>query len=882
MPHLRQAARLHIGLPRFKLWLGLAFAVLISFGDVRARAAPASSADEKLRLLEVRLEHHVLSEAIPAFATRDDVLLPLGELANLLTIELTVQPDPGTASGLILREERTFHLDAAQRTVTLSGRTAPIEAALVEIHPDDIYVASRLITQWLPVDLDVDLPALRLRVRPREPLPLQQRLERERRNPQLHTQGPSADPAYPRTTVPYKLLSMPAVDQTMGLELRRGNGPSTTEAFFTSFMTGDLFGMESSAFLSGRQPGDFQKRITLGRNDPDAQLLGPLKARSFALGSVPIPGVRNIARSASVGTGLTFSSYPLARPSLFDRHSFQGDLLPGWDVELYHNGNLIGYQQADADGRYRFEDAPLLVGANEFRLVFHGPQGQVREERQNFLLADSLVPPGEVYYRFAAHESELDQNRAVAQFDWGVARHLSATGGFVMLPVDGLTQRYLDLGLRTHWGAMILSGELARSDSGGQLAELALKTRLAGVSLGLSQTRLQDFASDEFMSSDDPVSERTQLRLDGSIPFYGAARLPFSIDVARDRMTSGRHDLELVGRLSGYSRGTWMTNQVRMLSSSGTEILDGALQMGRGFAAFGLRGQANYSLTPSWELTALTLSAERRLALGYLVNAGVTRTLVAPETRYGLGLNKKIGQYGLGINGAYSTREELTLSAQLFAAFGREPRTADWVFEGLPMADSGLASARVFLDENLNGAMDAGETPLKGVGFTIDGGKRELRTNAEGIAYLRRLPTKQAINLTVDPATLEDPQWLVQTEGVQLVPRAGRAAELDFPVIMTGEIDGTVYLVKGEKHRPAAGVTLELLALHPAITLLRRARTASDGFYIVESVPPGEYLLRVAPEDLKRSKLTDTGTRVITVSPKGDLISGVELLLTSR
>lgn len=879
IPCCERAHWFHVDLLRLTRWLAAAFVALLFVGNNSARAAPPVSAEDNLRLLEVRLEPHVLSEAIPAFAKGKEVLLPLGELANLLTIALTVQPDAGTASGFILANERTFHLDAAALTVTLAGRSAPIEATLVEIHPDDIYVASRLITRWLPVDLDVDLSALRLRVRPREPLPLQQRLEREQRNRPLETQAEFAAADYPRARVPYRFLSVPAIDQTLGVELRRGNDTSTTETFFTSFMTGDLFGMESSAFVSGRQQGDFQKRLTLGRNDPDAQLLGPLRARSFALGSVAMPGVHNIARAASLGTGLSLSSYPLSRPSLFDRHSFQGDLPPGWDIELYHNGTLIGYRQADADGRYRFEDTPLMVGANEFRLVFHGPQGQVREERQSFLLTDSLVAPGEFYYRLAGHESDAGQARAVAQFDWGLARHLSASGGLVTLPVAGAAEQYANLGLRTHWRAMILSGDLAHSGSGGQLGELALKTRLGGVTVGLSQTHLRAFASDEFMWSDDPVSERTQLRLDGSFSFLGSTRLPFSLEMERDRLTSGREEVELVGRLSGYFRGTWMTNQVRTVSSAGTEIVDGALQLGRGFAAFGLRAQANYTFAPSWELTAFALSAERRLALGYMLNAGVTRTLLAPETRYGLGLTKRIGQYGFGIHGAYSTRDELTMGAQLFAALGQEPRTADWVFEGLPMADSGFASVRVFLDENLNGTMDRGETPLQGVGFAVDGGQREMRTDAQGIAYLRRLPTKQRVNLTVDPTTLEDPQWLVQKEGVQFVPRAGRPAELDFSVIMTGEVDGTVFLVRGKHSRPVAGVTLELLTLDPHRTPIRQATTAFDGFYVMESVPPGEYLLRVSPVDLKRLKLSDTGQRLITVSPKGDLINGVEVLL---
>ena len=89
-------------------------------------------------------------------------------------------------------------------------------------------------------------------------------------------------------------------------------------------------------------------------------------------------------------------------------------------------------------------------------------------------------------------------------------------------------------------------------------------------------------------------------------------------------------------------------------------------------------------------------------------------------------------------------------------------------------------------------------------------------------------------------------------------------------------------VVKEDKRRPAAGMTLELLAIEPGSKSVRQARTASDGFFILESVPPGTYLLRVAPEDLKRSKLSDTGARVITISPKGDLIDGVDLFLTRR
>jgi hypothetical protein len=83
-------------------------------------------------------------------------------------------------------------------------------------------------------------------------------------------------------------------------------------------MTGDLLGLQSAAYLSGTtarpslQQGDSNFRMTLGRDDPDAGLLGPLHARWFAFGSVTVPSLANVARTSPLGNGFTLSNAPLA------------------------------------------------------------------------------------------------------------------------------------------------------------------------------------------------------------------------------------------------------------------------------------------------------------------------------------------------------------------------------------------------------------------------------------------------------------------------------------------------------------------------------------------------------------------------------------------
>lgn len=853
------------------------FALFAPLCAAQAQTVQPRSSDANILVLEVRLDHYVVSEGLTAYQAGTHVLLPLGELARLLTLAIRTQPEQGTASGFVLREDRTFYLNVAQATVTLSDRTETVDLALVQVYPDDIYVSSQLVARWLPLDLEIDFSSLALKVGAREPLPLQQRLERERRARQAKSSFLSEDPGYPRHDLPYALWDTPSIDHTLGVEYRNADGRSLATGRHTTFITGDLLGMESALFVTGtdrdRYP-DF--RLTLGRNDPAARLLGPLHARSFAFGGVPVPGLANVARSSATGNGLAFSNAPLTRPLSFDRHSFYGDLPPGWDVELYFNDALIGFQRSRADGKYNFDDVPLVYGQNEFRLVFHGPQGQLRVKRQSFLLEESLTRAGEFYYRVAAHRDTDGNPRSIAQFDAGLNRHLSATGGLTTLPLQGVQRSYSNLGLRAQWGPAFFNSDVTWSE-GGSLADFGLQTRIGDVRLGLSHTLARNFSSEVFLPDADPVRMRDKVRIDGAIPWRSTLRLPFTFELKRDELRSGLDNLEMTGRVSAYLRGTSVTNQLRWQSTAHIESADGLTSISSRFRGLDLRGQVSYGLRPVNELTAVALAATQSLAHGYVLNAGIERSLSISETRYTIGLNKTIGSYGLGIGAGYSSRGEITINGQVFIAMAKEPRQADWLFDAQPTADTGAVSARIFVDKNLNGVMDAGDEPVKGAAFTVNGGRHPVRSDANGIAYLRRLPVRQHVDIGIDTDTLEDPQWLARPSGVRLVPRPGKVSSLDFPVILTGEIDGTVYLLDDAGKRGIGDVALELVDEKGKV--VSRAKSASDGFYIVPSVPPGNYSLRLSRSQLNRLGLTDTGMRLLTISPDGTFANGVDFIV---
>jgi hypothetical protein len=829
-----------------------------------------------LVLLEVRLDQHLLSDSITAYQVGSDVFLPLGELSKLLTIAIRAQPAQGRASGYVLDEQRGFSLDVAQLEATINNQREPLDPALVRLQPEDIYVASRLLARWLPAGFEVDLPSLTLRVHPREKLPLQARLERGTNSKRGAARGRYVDPDYPRAPTPYRLLDTPFIDQTLGLDVRRADGASRKSAAYTTYLTADLIGLEAQLYVNRNWPDHATDlRWSLGRNDPDARLLGPLRARSAMIGNVPAPGVANIALSNASGNGATLGNRPLNQPTSFDRHTLQGTLAPGWDVELYFNEALVAFQQSRPDGKYSFEELPLVYGPNEFRLVFHGPLGQLRVERQSFLLEQSMIAPGQLYYSLTGQRDEHGRQRTVAQFDWGLGKRLNATGGMVRLPLDGHERRYVNAGLRAYLQSLILSADVARSEQGGTLAQAAVKTRLLGLSLGASHAAAQDFISELFLPAADPVRARDELSVDGVLGVPGWLRIPVSVQARRDRLASGERNIELLARVSTYQFGTAISNTVRWQVLRGAKAADGVLQASRRVAGFGVSGQLQYAIEPHFAASTLAVSIDKAVADGYLLNLGATRGFVDREYRFNAALNKSLGSFGLGLSGYYSSRGDYGAGLQLFVAMGREPHHARWITDAQPMAATGAASVRVFLDKNQNGVWDAGDEALPGAGFTINGAGTLARSDADGIAYLNRLPARQNVDIGFDVSTLDDPQLAAQQKGYRIAPRAGKVSELDFAVSITGEIDGTTYLMEDGARRAIGDLELELVDRRQQV--VAAAKSASDGYFVVPSVLPGTYTLRVSQQQLRRLNLSDQGAQTVTISPDGKFVNGREL-----
>lgn len=859
------------------MWMRVVAAAMAtaSFASITHAADPP---EEDLRLLEVVLDQTLLSEAVAAYAgPSGGTLLPLRTVSELVGVAVTANPAEGVATGFILDERRSFHLDLGRGQVTISGKTASFSADLVRAYSDDIYVDSSLLSEWYPIGFDVDLFALRLELRPREPLPLQTRLERERRIRlwRLRRRPPRAN--FDRLTVPYSLWEVPFVDQRLQISL--GERSRTN---YSTYATGDLLFMSSEAYLTG---GDEElvdtARLTLRRRDPDANILGWLGATEVAVGHVIHPASSLLSNTSDPLPGVFLTNRPLHRAAEFDRHAFRGNLPQGWDVELYHNDILIEYQQSGPEGEYFFPDVPILLGANFFRLVFYGPQGQRREEEHRFILGDSLSLPGHLDYRVAFNVESASKRRGSAAVSYGMSRYVTASAEVASLPIDLGERQYAKVGLRAFRGALFTYGDYVQDDTGGRAWEAGMQTRVLGVNVSLNHQELAGgYASEAFRGTTTSLAGRDLVRLDTAIPAWILPRIPVSLEVERQEFTSGGSRIVGRNRISTHYKGLSISNRASWSSSEGdSSPLEGSLQLSRSIRRVRVRGEILYTVAPT-ALAAANVILERSLGGGYRMFTSISHSLRGDDDHvYSVGFDKTTGSFAAGLNATTDADGRMGGNVDLSVGLGHEPREGTWDADARSRARSGAASVRVFLDQNENGRFDAGDQPLPGVGLTVNGVARTERSGPSGVVFLPELTPQVPADLALDTRTLEDPQWVPVLAGVQTMPRSGKTAMIDVPVVATAEIEGTVQAMRGGKLQGAGGATVELR--DAGGKLVQQTTTAYDGFYVLTHVRRGAYHVGVLQQSatVVVSQREGTLEKPVTVTLARPVLTGIDFVV---
>jgi hypothetical protein len=821
----------------------------VSPSNLNGQESVFESSEPQELILAVHFGNYILSRGIIGYLHRGGVQLPLGDMVHLLELAIEVNPQEGRASGWFLNEQRRFALDVKKKQVIVEGKRFKLDPNLISSQPDDIYVDTGLLSKWFPVDFQFNISQLAIGVTSREPLPFELRLERENnRNPNgLFGEKEK----YPRVTTPYKLIDWPSIDTSYNFNYQSEG--DAAESLYSALLSGDLLYMNSELFLSGDEQDTLtDARLKMGRKDPDGNMLGPLHAREVTLGDIFSPQLPLISNS-NAGAGFEISSFPISQRSEFDRINLRGTLAVGWEVELYRNEVLIASQVTpDADGRFDFRNVPLLYGNNILRLVFYGPQGQKRQSVRRIRVGKEQTRPGKHSFRFAANLQDEDlfqvrnntgndktkgKARWFGEYEHGINNIFSVAGNIASLPLESVDERrnYATLGLRASLFGTFSRLDVTRDDQGGTALQMATLTDISGVNLLIRHGQFFNFVSEQVQSFSDPLESRSSVRLDGTIPAGGLPRIPVSITGEMERRESGRTEVDLSNRLSMAVRGVSFSHTLNWFLNRGGNLEsfsrgDGSFLANWRILRLSLRGTLEYNVRPATELRRVSATGDYAISKNFSSRLSVNRELNGSElTTYLAGLNRRFENFAVGLDATYSDDNEYSLGTSITFSLGRDARRKRWIMTSQKMGTTGSASARVFLDRNQNGLFDKPDKPLKGVKFK-NGGK-DIQTDKRGLAFIPGLASYRPVSIAVDPDSLEDPFWALEQNGREVIPRPGRTTLINFPVVPTGEIDGTVYLVKGDSESEVSSVELQLVKKNND-KLYRRLKKTIGKYYV--------------------------------------------------
>lgn len=835
-------------------------------------------------IVELTLDEEQLTDVLTIYEVPGDLLLPVGEISSRLTIGVTVDRGSRVASGFIVEPDQLFHLDHDQKKVTFQEKTLKLESWQVQIIDGDIYLARSVLQQAWPVDFALDLSTLRMAVKTRVKLPIQLKLDRER-NARMLTQGSATEPLlYPHLPSRYSVLSFPFVDLTLASEARKNAGSIEFESSLSASFSNDLMGFEANGFVNFQSGQNKPRtRLTLGRHDPDGGLLGPLMARSLELGDVSLPAVRSVLGGAGGGAGVVVSNRPLNLGNSYGLQTLRGSLAPGWDVSLYVNDALVAFQTSRPDGTYEFRDLNLNYGRTNFRLVFNGPLGERRVENEAFQLDQTLTAPGKLFYTVGGKRDSQGIFRYVGQVDVGVMRNAAVTGSIVAVdnPQTADKKYYMAAGLRAAFSGALVSSDYIRDLNGGHSLELGLRTAVLGIAVDAARTWIDDFSADFLSTINSAPKLQDRLLLNGNIGISDSIRLPLALEARREVSQDGQQTTSVQQRLSLDVLQTNFTNQIGWESRSGTNRVDGVLQAERRIAGAGLSGQIGYKLLPQFRVANLAFSFNKMLGESDRFNVSLIHAVGQSSSMLSAGFTRRFGNFSAGLSGLYGTGRNFGLGLSLFTALGRDPSTNRLIRDWRPIAGNTFIAARAFLDANNNNRFDIGEEPIPGVGFSVNGTTRsESVTGAGGTVLLSRVPARNFANVTIDPATLEDIQWQPGIPGVAVLPRPGYPVAVDLPVVLTSEIDGTVLFADGSQTRGIGNANVELVDREGNI--VATTKSASDGYFVLTGIRPGEFDLRISREQLARLGLYAEGDTRISIVRHGPVVSNATINLRKR
>lgn len=835
-----------------------------------ARTATAARADSLESILIELDVKDVGGSTVHAFRGGDEAWLPL---TALLTAGDVAFERTGTSDYRItLATGRKVSLDAGRATVRVNGAVVRVPDGALVVRDGETYAASHALAGWLGIRFEITWNELRVTAIGGKELPAENRVVRAASR--FLTQPPAAPPTPEgtRLTPIRPVLDGFVLDYNLTVPF---DAPFRDPGYTVDGGVTLLGGALDAAYTSAGSITSTQVSWTgVWRDNP--------WLKQLRVGDVPLTGTR-----FEQVRGFSLTNAPFVRPTFFGQATYGARLGEGYEVESYVNGLLVGVDTTNRDGRFA-RTLPVSYGSNLVDFTAYGPHDQLSRFSQLFqIFPQDFLPAGKVEYGVSAGRCEsvaICQYTGNADLRVGLTTRASIETGFELLQTDStgrVGRPYFDFSLNPTNSIFISAQQLALSST----------TILARWQPSLEHSLT--FTAGKFTANDTVAQILTgeTVRDHYGILYYvrppiGGKNSYLTVDARRIDANDGTHDRVRV------SLGLQLPNAqlVPYVEADNTHGVPGG---GTSSALAGI----NVFVLP---IRSLGPVVGTLLAYGTVErsNNGESTTSLTLVKQFGNRFRVELGGtwFAPGTPGAFTLRvlsdlpqARIITTANLGPGAGpgtnfisgsilTDPHSGQVTLAPGPALQRGGVTGRVYLDANVNGKFDAGDTPIAGALVRV--GSVYALTDSTGRYRIWDLVPFEPVALAVDVSSLDSPLWAADAQHVVLEPWPNRFQEFDVAIVPGGVVEGT--LVDGrDGGKPVAGVRIVLT--ENGTSRRMETTTFSDGGFSLLGVKPSRWSLTVDPRDLAALK-GDAAPLAIVVRAmeNGDRVEGLKLTVGAR
>ncbi len=848
--------------------------------------APVERSDEEFLIFELKLNDILLEEALIAFHNFDtgDFHVPLSDFVNAFEMPIIVNHEAGTAQGWISGQHDSFALSLPQGTVQIRDRTIDLEEGFVENHEDGIYVSLKALEDWFPLAFHVDFSNLVMRVSTLQTLPVESRLERDRRRDSIGGKNFNAT-RYNRLEKPEAPnFTLPFIDTSF--QSNYTNDKTASKSFNTQYSAtarNIIFGQDA-LYTINDQINDDQTpdiRMTLGRKAfrGDTLFAG---LSEYALGDISTYTMPLIANS-NAGRGLFFTNISQFKDSLggSDTTTLRGPLPLGYQVDIKRGGELIDFVEApDENGEYVFRDLFVLQGLNVFELVFYGPQGQVIVEEKRIFVSDEPIKKGEFEYRIHAiedstnlftnresNDEDISKLRVTAEASYGLNDRTSIRAGMATYSMDGERKDYGLLGLGTSLGGLWLDINQAFDDEG-TASSLRLESVFQGIRWQAQHQYYDNFISERNNNSSltGDLEHDTDLRISGMLPVLFLKNMPLTLQANRQENTQGDEQYEW------SLRATKNINRLRLSTELEQTIppvrdteTDLNFQISSRFDDFSIRGIARYEIEPDSGLDSIDLTSDIKLYDRTKLRAGFSRSgREDPSHTVTLGINQDIGVAQIGLDASYDDEGNATVLFGASFGFAYNQAHKKPYFSSKNLSNSSAVIAKTYQDLDANQEQNGADPDIEDVSLILPGNPKRFVTDENGLAFIPGIRSYDRSTVEILSQTFPNPFMKTDPVKVDYMMRPSQVHIQQYPIVLTGEVDGNIFIFEGGELVPAASIVFDVIREDGSVVV--SGQSEYDGFLLIQDVPIGTYSVRPNATQLEELGYCPTKAMPIALS----------------